>query len=43
MAEMYLSKKDLASIAGYTYRRLYDIDKAAEKDKKLFVAGEGGK
>lgn len=38
-----MTKKELASIAGYTYRRLYDIDRDLPPDKKLFVAGEGGK
>ena len=38
-----MTKKELASIAGYTYRRLYDIDRDLPEGKKLFVAGEGGK
>lgn len=38
-----MTKKELASIAGYTYRRIYDIDRDLPPDKKLFVAGEGGK
>jgi len=38
-----MTKKELASIAGYTYRRLYDIDRDLPQEKKLFVAGEGGK
>ena len=40
---MTLTKKELATIAGYTYRRLYDIDRDLPQDKKLFVEGEGGK
>lgn len=40
---MELTKKELANIAGYTYRRLYDIDRDLPQEKKLFVAGEGGK
>lgn len=40
---MELTKKELATLAGYTYRRLYDIDRDLPQDKKLFVAGEGGK
>lgn len=40
---MELTKKELAQAAGYTYRRLYDIDRDLPKEKKLFVAGEGGK
>lgn len=38
-----MTKKELASIAGYTYRRLYDIDRDLPSDKKLFVESEGGK
>ena len=38
-----MTKKELASIAGYTYRRLYDIDRDLPDNKKLFVEGEGGK
>lgn len=41
--EMELTKKELATVAGYTYRRLHDIDRDLPKEKKLFVAGEGGK
>lgn len=43
MAEIYLTKRELAEMAGYTYRWLHDIDKNLPEDKKLFVAGEGGK
>lgn len=32
-----MTKKELASLAGYTYRRLYDIDRLLPEDKKLFV------
>ena len=38
-----LTKKELANIAGYTYRRLYDIDRDLPEDRKLFVESEGGK
>jgi len=38
-----LTKKELATIAGYTYRRLYDIDRDLPVGKKLFVKGEGDK
>lgn len=38
-----MTKKELATIAGYTYRRLYDIDRDLPEGKKLFVKGEGGK
>ena len=38
-----MTKKELASLAGYTYRRLYDIDMKLPQDGKLFVEGEGGK
>lgn len=40
---MEMTKKELATIAGYTYRRIYDIDRDLPPEKKLFVAGEGGK
>lgn len=40
---IYLTKKELATIAGYTYRRLHDIDMGLPEDGKLFVKGEGGK
>ena len=35
-----LTKKELATIAGYSYRRLHDIDAALPKDQKLFVRSE---
>lgn len=35
-----LTKKELATAAGYTYRRLYDIDRDLPDNKKLFVASE---
>lgn len=35
--------KELASLAGYSYRRLHDIDKTLESNKKLFVKSEDGK
>lgn len=38
-----MTKKELASIAGYTYRRLYDIDRDLPEGKKLFVKSEDGK
>ena len=38
-----MTKKELAAAAGYTYRRIYDIDRDQPKDKKLFVAGPDGK
>lgn len=38
-----MTKKELAGIAGYTYRRLYDIDRDLPENKKLFVECEGGK
>lgn len=36
-----MTKKELATLAGYTYRRLYDIDRALPEGKKLFVPAEG--
>ena len=38
-----LTKKELATVAGYTYRRLYDIDRDLPDGKKLFVKSEDGK
>jgi phage terminase Nu1 subunit (DNA packaging protein) len=38
-----MTKKELANVAGYTYRRLYDIDKDLPDGKKLFEQSEGGK
>lgn len=38
-----MTKKELATVAGYTYRRLYDIDRDLPPDRKLFVESEGGK
>ena len=35
-----LTKKELATISGYTYRRLHDIDLGLPKDEKLFVPSE---
>lgn len=40
---MTLTKKELADIAGYTYRRLHEIDTKLPEEKKLFVKGEDGK
>ena len=40
---IYLTKKELATVAGYSYRRLHDIDMGLPDDGKLFVKGEGGK
>ena len=43
MSGIYLTKKELATVAGYTYRRLYDIDMGLPEEDKLFVKGEGSK
>lgn len=40
---LYLTKKELSTIAGYTYRRLHDIDMGLPDGGKLFVKGESGK
>lgn len=37
------TKKELASIAGYSYRRLHDLDTSLPANGKLFVKGGGGK
>lgn len=41
--DVTMTKKELASVAGYTYRRLYDIDRDLPEGKKLFVKSEDGK
>lgn len=38
-----LTKKELATVAGYSYRRLHDIDMKLPQTDRLFVEGEGGK
>ena len=38
-----MTKKELATVAGYTYRRLYDIDQSLPPDGKLFVPCDDGK
>ena len=40
MSSIPMTKKELASIAGYSYRRLHDIDRDLPKEKKLFVISE---
>lgn len=40
---MNATKKEMATLAGYTYRRLYDIDRDLPANKKLFVPCEEGK
>lgn len=40
MMGIALTKKELASVAGYTYRRLHDIDMELPNNKKLFVQSE---
>lgn len=37
-----LTKKELADIADYSYRRLHEIDKNLPDEEKLFVETEGG-
>ena len=36
-----LTKKELATLAGYSYRRLHEINQALPESKKLFVPLEG--
>lgn len=38
-----MTKKELSSVAGYTYRRLFDIDQSLPTDGKLFVPADDGK
>ena len=40
---IFLTKKELANIAGYTYRQLHNIDRNLPEEGKLFVVGEGDK
>ena len=40
MALTGMTKKELATLAGYSYRRLHDIDTEQPRDKKLFVRSE---
>lgn len=40
MSSINLTKKELAELAGYTYRRLYDIDAGLPQDQKFFVKSE---
>lgn len=40
---VYLTKKDLADAAGYTYRQLQNIDNAMPESRKIFKKGENGK
>lgn len=40
MSSIPMTKKELASVVGYSYRRLHDIDRDLPKDKKLFVMSE---
>lgn len=35
-----MTKKELASVAGYSYRRLHDIDMDLPREQKLFVRSE---
>lgn len=35
--KLEMTKKDLASLTGYTYRRLHDIDKELPDNAKLFI------
>ena len=37
------TKKELATLAGYTYRRLYDINNGLPEGEKLFVEASDGK
>lgn len=38
-----MTKKELSTLAGYTYRRLYDIDRSLPDGKKLFVPTPDGR
>lgn len=36
-----MTKEELAQIAGYSYRQLYNINKELDEDNKIFVKSEG--
>lgn len=36
-----MTKEELAQIAGYSYRQLYNINKELDEDSKIFVKSEG--
>ena len=38
--EIAMTKKELANIAGYSYRQLYNIDKELPEGRKLFIISE---
>ena len=38
-----MTKKELATVAGYSYRQLYNIDRDLPEGRKLFVKSEEGK
>ena len=38
-----MTKKELATLAGYTYRRMHDIDRDLPENEKLFQESGGGK
>ncbi len=38
-----MTKKDLSTVAGYSYRRLHDIDQSLPENKKLFIPVDGTK
>lgn len=40
---VYLTMKELANAAGYSYQQLHNLDRDLPEDKKLFVKGEHGK
>ena len=39
-SEISMTKKELANIAGYSYRQLYNIDRELPEGKKLFVESD---
>lgn len=36
-----MTKEELAQVAGYSYRQLYNINKELDEDSKIFVKSEG--
>lgn len=43
LCEYTMTKKELANVVGYTYRRVHDIDSEMPENEKLFVQAEDGK
>jgi phage terminase Nu1 subunit (DNA packaging protein) len=40
---IFMTKKDLAELTGYSFRRIFDIDRGLPDNEKLYVEGENKK